>query len=595
MFKTWLKNNDVSAFEYSKMMFPDATDRKFWDARFDADAIAIAERYLGFDWPIIKATDFMEFKKSGDRIIMEKPHFRRRQALCTLVLAEVLENKDRFIPDIVNGIFAICEETYWGLSAHWADVFGVQNIPRANEPYVDLFAGETAASLAWTYYMLFDKLHAFCPEICENIVNELDRRVVKPYLCHRDWWWMGYNGEVNNWNPWILSNILSVFLITVHEKATLCRGIEKMLTEAQAFYRRYPLDGACDEGCSYWTQAGASLFEFVEQLCVATDGKINFYNDEKFCNMGKYEYRMYIGDGMFVNFADGPRKLGGTGAGVTYLFGKRIGDKSLMALGREFFGHKAKFNERDHEAQAKLRRMLTEAAYKKEMLSCPEIAADDFTLLPDTQIAVLRKNSLFLAVKGGNNDEGHNHNDVGSFVLYDNTKPVLIDAGVEVYTRKTFSSERYTIWTMQSSWHNLPEINGIAQHNGRNFRADDFSADKNTVNVSFAGAYPEAATKIDRKYTLHADSLDIRDTFVFNRESNSVTEHLLTCFKPEITENGVLLDKKYLLTCAGDVTVDEKDITYDSRLNASWGEYGVLYRIGFTSASSDITICVKKV
>ena len=39
--------------------------------------------------------------------------------------------------------------------------------------------------------------------------------------------------------------------------------------------------------------------------------------------------------------------------------------------------------------------------------------------------------------------------------------PVIIDAGVGTYTRQTFSSERYTIWTMQSNYHNLPMINGF--------------------------------------------------------------------------------------------------------------------------------------
>ena len=76
------------------------------------------------------------------------------------------------------------------------------------------------------------------------------------------------------------------------------------------------------------------------------------------------------------------------------------------------------------------------------------------------------KNGFFVATKGGYNNESHNHNDVGSFSLYLNTMPVFIDAGVGTYTRRTFSSERYSIWTMQSNYHNLPLINGVAQRFG---------------------------------------------------------------------------------------------------------------------------------
>ena len=54
---------------------------------------------------------------------------------------------------------------------------------------------------------------------------------------------------------------------------------------------------------------------------------------------------------------------------------------------------------------------------------------------------------MFVAAKGGFNNESHNHNDVGTFSLYVNTIPVIIDAGVGTYTKQTFGKDRYTIWT----------------------------------------------------------------------------------------------------------------------------------------------------
>ena len=47
---------------------------------------------------------------------------------------------------------------------------------------------------------------------------------------------------------------------------------------------------------------------------------------------------------------------------------------------------------------------------------------------------------------------------MGNVVVFVDGKPVIVDAGVETYTRKTFSAERYTIWTMQSAYHTLPTI-----------------------------------------------------------------------------------------------------------------------------------------
>jgi hypothetical protein len=40
----------------------------------------------------------------------------------------------------------------------------------------------------------------------------------------------------------------------------------------------------------------------------------------------------------------------------------------------------------------------------------------------------------------------------------------------ETYTRKTFSSQRYEIWTMQSGYHQLPKINGVDQMQGRQYK-----------------------------------------------------------------------------------------------------------------------------
>ena len=63
-----------------------------------------------------------------------------------------------------------------------------------------------------------------------------------------------------------------------------------------------------------------------------------------------------------------------------------------------------------------------------------------------------------LAVKAGDNNDNHNHNDTGSLTLYKNGQPALADIGVESYTGKTFSAQRYEIWTMQSGYHNLPTL-----------------------------------------------------------------------------------------------------------------------------------------
>ena len=96
-----------------------------------------------------------------------------------------------------------------------------------------------------------------------------------------------------------------------------------------------------------------------------------------------------------------------------------------------------------------------------------------YSWYPETEFCYMtNKKGFFVATKGGYNNESHNHNDAGTFSLYLNTTPIIIDAGVGTYTRQTFGPERYKIWTMQSNYHNLPMINGVPQQFGSQYKAE---------------------------------------------------------------------------------------------------------------------------
>src|SRR3546814_872657 len=152
---------------------------------------------------------------------------------------------------------------------------------------------------------------------------------------------------------------------------------------------------------------------------------------------------------------------------------------------------------------------------------------------------------LFFAVKGGYNAESHNHNDIGTFSLYADNTPFFIDAGVGTYTRQTFSSKRYTIWTMQSGYHNVPKVNGFEQLFGAKYRSADvqFDASNHEFSLNIGNAYPSQA-QIDhwtRSYRLDGNTLHINDRFTLKDAIEPQEVHFLTWAKPYTATPGEVL------------------------------------------------------
>jgi hypothetical protein len=132
---------------------------------------------------------------------------------------------------------------------------------------------------------------------------------------------------------------------------------------------------------------------------------------------------------------------------------------------------------------------------------------------------------LAVALKGGHNQEHHNHNDVGSFVVVLGDKPLLIDPGGEVYTARTFSSRRYESKVLNSFGHPVPVVAGKLQQTGSRARArlvsQNFTDSTDTLVLDISSAYnvPELR-KLERKFVysrIGKGSLSVTDEVTFSR------------------------------------------------------------------------------
>ena len=576
MFLSFLKKHDITEYSFSSDLFPTIDDRIFWDNFQNDNCIGIAEAEINYAWPIIKATDFMEFKKSGNRAIMENIHVDRRNHLILFALAELKENKGRFLPALVNGLFTICEESFWGLSAHYLNK--PENIPSPEHHYIDLYAAETAEHLAMIITLLRGPLLSFCPEIVDRVAYELNQRIKIPYESRYDFKWMGHRGgRVNNWNPWILSNVLTVFLLTECNMRRKQKAIEKMFSEIQYYYNALPEDGGCDEGPTYWGRAGASLFEFLYQLKTATGGELDLFGDTKICRIADYLKKVHIAADIFVNVADAHAVGKGSLMVLLYGFAKETKQKELMNFSVAAYRERTVAAKPLDHTNRTFRRLIYSSCFLREMdafePTYPLHGALEY--MPDLELAVMRKGDLILSAKGGFNKESHNHNDVGSFTLYDGKTPVLVDIGISTYTRFTFdNSTRYVMipWT-RGSYHNIPMINGIEQPYGQEYRADHFEADENGIFISYSKAYPSDAgiNKLTRSLALTDSAFWITDRFDFTDNSKqSVCEVMMSVLPVRVENNVAIVNEHYKISSNVGAFRCEQIFFEDDHLEQDW-------------------------
>ena len=568
--------------------YPTIQDRAEWQGvpqEIRAGFIREAQQYLGTTWERIPATVTLQYIRSGNRSNYDALNTRQREKLATLVFAEVFENQGRFLDEIADGIWAICEQTYWGSTAHLGMQRAGTGLPDVTEPIVDLFAAETGALLAWTDYLLGDRLDEVSPLIRKRMRAEVDRRVLTPALQRDDFWWMGFGERknINNWNPWINSNWLAAVLLLEADPPRRTGSVYKIMRSLDNFINIYPDDGASDEGPGYWGRAGASLFD-NQLLRSATNGTIDIYRAPLVRSMGQYIYRVYINDQYFIPMGDASAKLT-PDAELVYQYGKRIGDPVMQGFGALLAQRRGPYRPGSSSPGRILPALFVAREIATAQAAEPLLGS---VWLADLQLMAARSTpnsgvGLYVAAWGGHNAQSHNHNDVGNFIVYGDGRPVLIDLGVETYSAKTFSSQRYEIWTMQSAYHNLPTINGVMQGAGREFQAKGVSFEESANRVTFsadiASAYPaEAAVqRWQRGVTLdrRTPAVELEDRYELTKWKEPVRLNLMTPLRADTSRRGeVRLGGLYILIFDPrqlHATVEEIRVS-DQQLRSVWGD-----------------------
>lgn len=520
------------------MVFSKLNDDQFWakvrksdDYKFLRDDLEAlyAENFAG-TLPILTYSDYCIFFKTGSRKEYEEEYFLRRRRLDILaVLCKIYPENAELFSELENTIWAVLDEYSWALPAHMPDMDSY--VPE----FIDLFAAETGYTLSEIKSMFYKR---FSPLMLSRITFELDRRIIKSFYTNRFWW----ESVQNNWAAVCAGSVGITFM---YERPTLFYAVKPRLDAAMhAFLSSYKADGVCREGLSYWNYGFGYFCFYAAHLRAFSKGTFDMLSDPFVKTIALFQQQMFLKRNVTVSFADGSG-IGSFNLGLTHFlksaFGKefRIPPKKyyniLDTCGRwGGFSFSFLFYDKSFEGNE----------------------APGECLFSDSSWFIKRQKAFAFAAKGGNNDEPHNHNDLGAFIIADENGQLICDLGCGEYTRQYFETEtRYTILCNSSLGHSVPIVGNEAQRCG----ADSFAMLSKTddgISIDLTHAYKtKGIQNITRDFHFSDNAITLCDIFDFHNPT-PVTERFVSRIKPEICEGTVLIGSMRIpaRTCTPKIT-----------------------------------------
>ncbi len=496
-------------------------NRRVWKKLSGNDSfkkiISEAEKLLEQAIPEQPDDLYLDFSRTGNRTRWQRVSGRRRARVRAFALAECLENKGRFIPAFEEIVRVLCSERTWIMPAHDRALTNFHG----KSVDIDLGSSMLAWSLGTADYLLADKLSS---ETRLLIRNNLDRRIFQPYRDmvsgkrKKNWWMTG----TNNWNAVCLAGVTGSALAVIDSRERRALFVAAAEDYSKNFLEGFTDDGYCSEGLGYWNYGFGYYIMLSEMIYQATDGKVDLLQDAQVKQAATFGSRIEIINGVYPAFADCSIRA-------------RPGSRLMYFISRRFGLGLRNWEKFDPVSAGS-------SLYQSMMYCFPNSASRSLPAQNASQGPGIRSwfekagilicrpaanstSRLAVALKGGNNAEHHNHNDVGSFVVVLDDKPLLLDPGGEVYTARTFSSRRYESKVLNSFGHPVPLVAGKLQRTGRRAGGrvvrEDFSEDTDTLVLDISSAYdvPELE-KLQRKFVYSrqdSGSLTVTDEVVFSK------------------------------------------------------------------------------
>ncbi|MBQ8380620.1 MAG: heparinase II/III family protein [Clostridia bacterium] len=470
-----------------------------------------------------KYSDFRLYAVNGDRNTFQGPYYLKRvQAETAVILSLIYPEEEKYLNYAMDALFAICNEYSWCIPAHLPKLTEVHN-----RTHLDLFACETAYMLSEVYTLLEDRLD---PLIKARIRREVEDRVLKTFIRTQNWGWAKTNKS--NWAAVCAGSVGCSFMLL---RPDLFPSVKEHIDYAiENFLSGYNDDGYCLEGTHYWHYGFGFFLSYAEMLRTFTGGKENYFQREKVHKIATFLQKMFLTENKGVSFADAHEGLD-YHIGILHFLKTEYNDVKV---------YDPKYSYINDEC-GRFTWLVRAATWldPKIYYSPDDINEDSEYYGEYSQWFTKKTQSYGFAAKGGFNNEHHNHNDVGAFIIAKNGKHIVTDPGRGEYRQQYFDkATRYTLIECSSLGHSVPYFGDVVQKFGDEYSSKDTSFKNGVFYTDIAGAYgDERIRSVKRSFSFSKSSVTLNDVFDISSDL-TITERLILKVKPEVNGSEIVCD-----------------------------------------------------
>ena len=551
-------------------MFDIARDPKTWERIRNDEAFARHRRE-------IKALYDKTFQKkprvSNAWSVLEFPNGTNsegganfNQLQTAALLALIYPENEEYYRNLVEVVWEICNEYTWAPLGHYNDYY--KRTPADFDPgLIDIFAASLAFSMAEIKSLFKDR---FPKLLVDRIAYEIRRHTIEPYLT-RKFFWETHN---NNWTAVCTGAVGGVLMYEDPEEFK--RQLPRLQASMECYLNSYDDDGMCVEGTAYWGFGFGFFSVYSMLLREFSNGEYDWLKNPKVKAISQFIQKMHLQPNVLAMYSDVNAREGywvGLPHMLKTVYGDAIENLTLDQATIVAYCHWA-------------------FAVRSTVYYNPDFTSttlDNATYYaPVSNYFIKRTDTYGFALKGGNQWESHNHQDIGSFILARHNRQIFYDFGyIGPGNWPGYQGSRRNEYFQPSSFsHNLPYFDGIGQGGDDTNKARAvYNEETGVVYMDFTLGYDKKKhtklQKAERMFLPLDDKIEMHDKFTFS-DKTKITERFVTLIKP-VVEGSDIIVEDVRVSPSSDVTLEVIEYQMVDQLPDENGSYEkTCYLIDYT-------------